>query len=218
MSVAHRAAVQSEGALLHWHRAPDAVLRRQLRALRLPCRAGWGSAGLTSTRIPARPTCSSSPSTASWSPSSERRGRASRAHFPGAPTRKDTPDVVIYVVGPRPALIAIEAKMYDRPTTTKLNEQLGAQTARRRHHRRRVRRPERVGHPLGRAPLSARRPPRAPRRRRAPAPVNKVLCALRGRPPRLPPARGATPGARRRPPRRALRRRPPPRRAHRARA
>ncbi len=52
-----------------------------------------------------------------------------KARFPGAPTRKDTPDVLIYVAGPRRALIAIEAKMYDRPTTAELNEQLGAQAA-----------------------------------------------------------------------------------------
>jgi hypothetical protein len=52
-----------------------------------------------------------------------------KARFPGAPTRKDTPDVLIYVAGSRQALIAIEAKMYDRPTTTELNEQLAAQAA-----------------------------------------------------------------------------------------
>jgi hypothetical protein len=52
-----------------------------------------------------------------------------KARFPDAPTRKDTPDVLIYVAGLRRALIAIEAKMYDRPTTTELNEQLGAQAA-----------------------------------------------------------------------------------------
>jgi hypothetical protein len=50
-----------------------------------------------------------------------------KARFPGAPLKKDTPDVLIYVAGPRRALIAIEAKMYDRPTTAALNEQLAAQ-------------------------------------------------------------------------------------------
>jgi hypothetical protein len=50
-----------------------------------------------------------------------------KARFPAAPTRKDTPDVLIYVAEPRRALIAIEAKMYDRPTSTELNEQLRAQ-------------------------------------------------------------------------------------------
>jgi hypothetical protein len=52
-----------------------------------------------------------------------------KARFPGAPTRKDTPDVMIYIAGPPRALIAIEAKMYDRPTKTELNEQLSAQAA-----------------------------------------------------------------------------------------
>lgn len=52
-----------------------------------------------------------------------------KARFPGAPTRKDTPDVLIYVAGPRRALIALEAKMYDRPTTAEMNEQLAAQAA-----------------------------------------------------------------------------------------
>ncbi|WP_438029798.1 hypothetical protein [Sorangium sp. So ce233] len=50
-----------------------------------------------------------------------------KARFPGAPVKKDTPDVLIYIAGPRRALIAIEAKMYDRPTTAALNEQLAAQ-------------------------------------------------------------------------------------------
>jgi hypothetical protein len=50
-----------------------------------------------------------------------------KARFPAAPTRKHTPDVLIYVAGPRRALIAIEAKMYDRPTTAEMNEQLAAQ-------------------------------------------------------------------------------------------
>ncbi len=50
-----------------------------------------------------------------------------KARFLDAPTRKDTPDVLIYIAGPRRALVAIEAKMYDRPTTAALNEQLAAQ-------------------------------------------------------------------------------------------
>jgi len=50
-----------------------------------------------------------------------------KLRFPGAPVRKDTPDVLIHVGGPRRALIAIEAKMYDRPTRAELNEQLAAQ-------------------------------------------------------------------------------------------
>jgi hypothetical protein len=35
--------------------------------------------------------------------------------------------VLIFVAGPRRALLAIEAKMYDRPTTTELNDRLAAQ-------------------------------------------------------------------------------------------
>jgi hypothetical protein len=52
-----------------------------------------------------------------------------KARFPGAPTRKDTPDVLIHIAGPRRLLIAIEAKMYDRPTVADLNDQLNAQGA-----------------------------------------------------------------------------------------
>ncbi|MGK3964072.1 hypothetical protein WMF38_07815 [Sorangium sp. So ce118] len=50
-----------------------------------------------------------------------------KARFPDAPVKKDTPDVLIYIAGLRRASIAIEAKMYDRPTTAALNEQLAAQ-------------------------------------------------------------------------------------------
>jgi hypothetical protein len=56
-------------------------------------------------------------------------GEEAKVRFPGAPTRKDTPDVLIYVAGPRRALIALEAKMYHRPTTAEMNEQLIAQAA-----------------------------------------------------------------------------------------
>ena len=56
-------------------------------------------------------------------------GDAAVARFPDAPARKDTPDVLIYVAGPRRALIAIEAKMFDRPSARELDEQLGAQAA-----------------------------------------------------------------------------------------
>jgi hypothetical protein len=47
--------------------------------------------------------------------------------FPSAPTNRDTPDVMIYVAGPRRVLLAIEAKMYDRPSRAELEVQLGAQ-------------------------------------------------------------------------------------------
>ncbi len=40
---------------------------------------------------------------------------------------KDTPDVIILVTEPTPLLIALEAKMYDRPSRTDLVKQLGAQ-------------------------------------------------------------------------------------------
>ena len=52
-----------------------------------------------------------------------------KTRFSDPPTRKDTPDVMIYVAGPRRVLVAIEAKMYGRPTTVELNEQLAAQAA-----------------------------------------------------------------------------------------
>lgn len=53
---------------------------------------------------------------------------AARERFPGAPTSRETPDVMIYVAGPRKALLAIEAKMYDRPSAAELKTQLAAQT------------------------------------------------------------------------------------------
>lgn len=51
-----------------------------------------------------------------------------RERFPGAPTGRETPDVMIYVAGPRQALLAVEAKMYDRPSVAELTTQLTAQT------------------------------------------------------------------------------------------
>jgi hypothetical protein len=53
---------------------------------------------------------------------------AAKKRFPGAPTSRERPDVMIYVAGPRQALLAIEAKMYDRPSAAELKIQLTAQT------------------------------------------------------------------------------------------
>lgn len=48
--------------------------------------------------------------------------------FPGmAALAKDTPDVVILITEPEPVLIALEAKMYDRPSRPELVKQLAAQ-------------------------------------------------------------------------------------------
>jgi hypothetical protein len=52
---------------------------------------------------------------------------SSKARFPGAPTGRETPDVMIYVAGPRRALLAIEAKMYDRPSAAELKMQIAVQ-------------------------------------------------------------------------------------------
>lgn len=50
--------------------------------------------------------------------------------FPGmASLPKDTPDVVILVTEPAPVLIALEAKLYDRPSNADLTKQLTAQRA-----------------------------------------------------------------------------------------
>lgn len=50
-----------------------------------------------------------------------------KSHFSDAPTTRDTPDVLIYIAGPRAMLLAIEAKMYDNPYKAELEEQLRAQ-------------------------------------------------------------------------------------------
>ncbi|MHB1536110.1 MAG: hypothetical protein ACYC1D_16165 [Acidimicrobiales bacterium] len=47
--------------------------------------------------------------------------------FPNPPTGKNTPDIVIYTDVPRPRLLALEAKMYHRPTRVALVEQLTEQ-------------------------------------------------------------------------------------------
>ena len=50
------------------------------------------------------------------------------AKFPGmAALAKDTPDVVVLITHPKPVLIALEAKMYDRPSKPELVKQLAAQ-------------------------------------------------------------------------------------------
>jgi hypothetical protein len=50
--------------------------------------------------------------------------------FPGiAGMAKDTPDVIILVTKPKPVLIALEAKLYDRPSRPDLVKQLAAQKA-----------------------------------------------------------------------------------------
>lgn len=50
------------------------------------------------------------------------------AKFPGmAALAKDTPDLVVLVTQPEPVLIALEAKMYDRPSKPELVKQLAAQ-------------------------------------------------------------------------------------------
>lgn len=50
-----------------------------------------------------------------------------RERFAGLPTGRDTPDVVILVTEPVPVLIALEAKMYDRPSRPDLLKQLNGQ-------------------------------------------------------------------------------------------
>lgn len=50
------------------------------------------------------------------------------ARFPGvAALAKDTPDVVILITEPVPVLIALKAKMYDRPSRPELQQQLANQ-------------------------------------------------------------------------------------------
>jgi hypothetical protein len=49
--------------------------------------------------------------------------------FSDAPIGKDTPDVVIFSTEPRPRMLAIEAKVYDRPSKAQLVAQLTVQRA-----------------------------------------------------------------------------------------
>ena len=50
-----------------------------------------------------------------------------RARFPAPPSTKDTPDVMILIGGKAGTLIALEAKMYHRPTAADLATQMDAQ-------------------------------------------------------------------------------------------
>lgn len=62
-----------------------------------------------------------------YSPVESAVGKA-KADFAGLEgTTKDTPDVVILVTKPEPALIALEAKMFDRPSLKSMQQQLDAQ-------------------------------------------------------------------------------------------
>jgi hypothetical protein len=49
--------------------------------------------------------------------------------FTDLPPGKDTPDVVILITRPHPVLIALEAKLYDKPGTAALRAQISAQRA-----------------------------------------------------------------------------------------
>lgn len=54
---------------------------------------------------------------------------AAKGRFDGLPTGRDTPDLVILITEPSPVLLAIEAKLYDRPGGTALRGQLDAQAS-----------------------------------------------------------------------------------------
>ncbi len=54
-------------------------------------------------------------------------GEAARKRFTVPPTARDTPDILVYLAVDPPVLIALEAKMYDRPTREALQEQMGRQ-------------------------------------------------------------------------------------------
>jgi len=54
-------------------------------------------------------------------------GDETRARFPTPPEARDTPDILIYVDAQPPVLIAIEPKMYDRPTSEALELQMARQ-------------------------------------------------------------------------------------------
>jgi hypothetical protein len=49
------------------------------------------------------------------------------ARFPGLPASRDTPDVLVFLAGPTKRIVALEAKMYDRPTREALDEQMRRQ-------------------------------------------------------------------------------------------
>lgn len=52
---------------------------------------------------------------------------AGRLRFPDYTLGRDTPDVLMYIGGPRPLLLAVEAKMYDVPDRVDLEKQLARQ-------------------------------------------------------------------------------------------
>jgi len=54
-------------------------------------------------------------------------GAATLARFANAPIERDTPDILIFIGGTTPHLIAIEAKMFDRVTAAELNAQMNRQ-------------------------------------------------------------------------------------------
>jgi hypothetical protein len=47
--------------------------------------------------------------------------------FPTLPVSRDTPDVLIFLAGPIKAIVALEAKMYDRPSKEALEDQMKRQ-------------------------------------------------------------------------------------------
>src|SRR3990170_5849501 len=51
-----------------------------------------------------------------------------KVRFPDPPAEKFTPDIVILITGESPRLIALEAKMYDRPSRAELQLQMQRQS------------------------------------------------------------------------------------------
>lgn len=49
------------------------------------------------------------------------------ARFPALPAARDTPDVLVFLAGPTKCIVALEAKMYDRPTKEALEDQMQRQ-------------------------------------------------------------------------------------------
>lgn len=54
---------------------------------------------------------------------------AAAERFPHLPLGRDTPDIVVLITKPSPVVLAIEAKLYDRPGGHELRRQLDAQAA-----------------------------------------------------------------------------------------
>lgn len=59
--------------------------------------------------------------------SESRYSPASKEKFPDFQLGRDTPDVLIYISGEKPLLLAVESKMYDIPSATDLNRQMARQ-------------------------------------------------------------------------------------------